>query len=102
MFEGGEFFWWGNAAVADGQQLVAMLVELRTTVENVKKEGSLTADILTRIDSAATKLSQAQLQTEEYLGGISEVLSQTHQEFSENMRKTLGEANTQFYDSNEG
>lgn len=76
----------------------SMLVELRTITENVRKEGSLTADILTRIDAAASKLSQAQFQAEEYLDKIGEVLTQTHQEFSDNMRKTLGEANRQFYD----
>ena len=75
-----------------------MLTELRTIVESAKKESSLTNDILTRIDSAATKLSHAQLQAEQYLDKISEVLTEAHQEFSDNMRRTLGEANRQFYD----
>jgi len=75
-----------------------MLTELRTTVENAKKEASLTSDILTRIDSATTKLAQAQNEAENYLEKIGEVLAASHQEFSDNMAKTLGVANRQFYD----
>jgi hypothetical protein len=52
-----------------------MLTELRTTIENAKKEASLTSDILTRIDSATTKLAQAQNEAESYLEKISEVLA---------------------------
>jgi ABC-type transporter Mla subunit MlaD len=83
---------------ANRDVLDRMLTELRVVVENAKKESSLTTDFLTRIDSAATKLSQAQLQAEQYLDKISEVLGEAHQEFSDNMRNTLGEANRQFYD----
>lgn len=75
-----------------------MLTELRASVESAKKEASLTSDILARIDSAASKLSEAQIQAENYLEKISEVLAETHQEFADNMKKTLGEANRQFYD----
>ena len=58
----------------------------------------MTSDILARIEGAAAKLAQAQIQAEEYLDKISEVLAEAHQEFGENMRKTLGEANREFYD----
>jgi hypothetical protein len=78
--------------------LQRMLTELRATVENAKTEASLTTDILARIDGSATKLAQAQGQAETYLEKISEVLAEAHQEFSDNMRKTLGDANQQFYD----
>jgi hypothetical protein len=75
-----------------------ILTELRATVENAKKEASLTSDVLARINGAAEKLSQAQTQAGNYLETIGEVLAETHQEFADNMRKTLGEANRQFYD----
>jgi hypothetical protein len=75
-----------------------MLTELRASVENAKKEASLTSDVLTRIDAAASKLSQAQLQAEEYLDKLGETLADAHQEFADNMKKTLGEANSQFYE----
>jgi hypothetical protein len=75
-----------------------MISELRSVVENAKTEASLTADILARIEGSATKLSQAQIQADSYLDKMSEVLAETHQEFSDNMRKTLGEGNRQFYE----
>jgi MotA/TolQ/ExbB proton channel family len=75
-----------------------MLTELQGAVENAKREASLTSDILERIEGAAGKLAQAQIQAEEYLDKIGEVLAEAHQEFSENMRRTLGEANREFYD----
>jgi chromosome segregation ATPase len=78
--------------------LERMLTELRATVENARREASLTADILARIDGASTKLAEAQGQAETYLEKISEVLADAHQQFSDNMRKTLGDANQQFYD----
>jgi glycerate kinase len=53
------------------------------------KPGAGQADILTRIDGATAKLAQAQGQAETYLEKISEVLAEAHQEFSDNMRKTL-------------
>ena len=37
-------------------------------------------------------------QAEGYLDKIGEVLAEAHQEFGENMRRTLGEANREFYD----
>ena len=46
-----------------------------------KREASLTSDILARIDSASQKLGQAQKDTEEYLDGVSEVLTSAHDEF---------------------
>jgi ABC-type transporter Mla subunit MlaD len=75
-----------------------MLTELQGVVENAKREASLTSDILARIEGAAGKLAQAQIQAEEYLDKIGEVLAEAHQEFGENMRRTLGEANREFYE----
>src|SRR5262249_41772591 len=91
-----------EAVVADykstREMVAGMLTEIGAIVTSAKKEASLTADVLSRIEGSAAKLAQAQRQADAYLGGISEVLSQTHQEFADNMRKTLGEANRQFYD----
>jgi hypothetical protein len=80
------------------EMLAEMLTELGALVASAKKEASLTADVLARIDSATTKLGHAQQQAEVYLEGISEVLRTTHQEFADNMRKTLGDGNRQFYE----
>lgn len=79
------------------QQLNEMIQALKGTVESARKEASLTTDVLTRINQATDKLAIAQNQADRYLSQVSEVLEQTHQEFSSNMRNTLNEANTQFF-----
>ena len=75
-------------------QLVA---ELRETVELARKEASLTTDILTRIESSATRLGAAQKQADEYLEGVSRVLGEAHTTFATEVRRTLEKANTEFH-----
>ena len=79
------------------QQLNEMIEALKSTVASARKEATLTADILTRIDSATQKLAAAQNQADRYLGQVTEVLEQTHQEFASSMRNTLSTANQQFF-----
>jgi hypothetical protein len=80
------------------ETLAAMLADLRSTVENAKREANLTSDILARIESASQKLGQAQKDAEEYLGGISEVLANAHAEFAEGLKRVIGESYREFYD----
>ena len=75
----------------------SMLADLRSTVENAKREASLTADILARIESASQKLGQAQKDAEEYLVGVSDVLARAHTEFAGSLRKVLGDSYNEFY-----
>jgi len=75
-------------------QLVA---ELRATVELARKEASLTTDILSRIESSATRLGTAQKQADEYLEGVSKVLGEAHMTFATEVRRTLETANTEFH-----
>lgn len=79
------------------QQLNEMIQALKGTVESARKEASLTADVLTRIDHATQKLATAQNQADRYLAQVSEVLEETHQQFASSMRSTLNEANQQFF-----
>ena len=74
-----------------------MVGELRGLVESAKREAALTADVLARIDAATQKLVDAQKQADGYLEGVSRVLGESHQAFADNMRKTLSEANQDFY-----
>jgi hypothetical protein len=91
-----------EAVVADykatREVLAEMLVELGSIVDSARKEASLTADVLSRIEGATGKFLQAQKQADAYLESVSKVLGDAHQEFADNMRKTVGEANRQFYD----
>jgi predicted nucleic acid-binding Zn-ribbon protein len=75
-----------------------MLADLRSTVENAKREANLTSDILTRIESASQKLGQAQKDAEDYLAGISKVLAEAHAEFATNLRNALDLGYKEFYE----
>ena len=80
------------------ETLAAMLGDLRSTVENAKREANLTSDILTRIEFASQKLGQAQKDAEDYLAGISDVLASAHAEFATGLKNTLGEGYREFYE----
>ncbi len=73
-----------------------MVSELKATVDNAKRDASMTGEIIGRIDAAAKQLAVAQQQSEDYLKGISEVLVKAHDSFQENVERTLREGNRQF------
>jgi hypothetical protein len=73
-----------------------MVSELKQTIDNAKREASMTSEIIGRIESAAAQLGTAQKESEEYLRGVSEVLVKAHDAFAENVERTLREGNRQF------
>jgi ABC-type transporter Mla subunit MlaD len=73
-----------------------MVTDLRQTVENARREAALTQDVMARFESAASGLSSAQKEAEEYLRGVSEVLVKAHDAFAENIERTLRAGNGQF------
>ena len=73
-----------------------MVSELKQTIDNAKREASMTSEIIGRIESAAAQLGMAQKESEEYLRGVSEVLVKAHDSFAENVERTLREGNRQF------
>lgn len=79
------------------EAMLQLVPSLEAVVANARKEASLTADALQRIEQAAVKLAEAQQQADRYLEEASEVLAECHDEFATNLRKTLGDANTEFY-----
>jgi methyl-accepting chemotaxis protein len=74
-----------------------MVADLKTTVQNAKKEAFMTSDIVEKLQAAASQLSNAEKQSEEYLKGISDVLTKAHETFAANVEKTLHRGNTQFH-----
>ena len=76
----------------------AMVAELKSVTENARRDAAMTSEIISRIESAAGKLGEAQKQSEEYLKGVNDVLAKTHESFSEHVGKTLREGNRQFQD----
>lgn len=90
-----------QGVVADYQttrDTFALMVEnLKTTVENAKREAGVTQELVTTLKAAAGELVAAQNEAEKYLHGVTEVLTHTYRDFAENIGKTLREANTQFH-----
>jgi chorismate mutase len=76
----------------------AMVGELKSVTENARRDAAMTSEIVARIEAAAERLGEAQQQIEEYLKGVNDVLTKTHESFSENVVKTLREGNRQFQD----
>ncbi|MCX8500750.1 MAG: hypothetical protein ORO03_03510, partial [Alphaproteobacteria bacterium] len=73
-----------------------MVSELKQTIDNAKREASMTSEIIGRIEAAAAQLGTAQMKAEEYLQGVSKVLVKAHDSFAENVERTLREGNRQF------
>lgn len=91
-----------NSAISDYKTtrdaLTEMVAALRSTVDSAKKEASLTADILARIERSAQTLASAEAQAERYLQDVSEVLGAAHQQFGAQIIATLGEVNGRFHE----
>jgi cell division septum initiation protein DivIVA len=80
------------------REAVGLLVaELRATVEAASREAALTEGILNRIEGSAELLGAAQNQADEYLNGVSRVLSEAHAVFTREITGTLNNANTEFH-----
>jgi hypothetical protein len=74
-----------------------VVTELRACVDLARREASLTAEVLGRIQHSTDRLGEAQQQTDRYLGGVSQVLGDSHRAFALAMHNTLGLANTEFH-----
>ena len=74
----------------------AMVVELKSIMDNAKREASMMSDIIGKMETAAGQLGTAQQKSEDYLKGVNEVLVKVHESFSENVERTLREGNRQF------
>jgi len=74
----------------------AMVADLKATVETARREASLTADLVDRLQAAAAQLTSAERKSEEYLDKVNDVLIQSHQSFADNVERTLRESNRQF------
>jgi len=92
----------GTAAILgdykSSREVFAMMVtDLKATIQNAKKEAFLTSDLVEKLQAAASQLSLAEKQSEDYLKGISLVLAKAHETFAQNVEKTLSRGNAQFH-----
>ena len=80
------------------ETLASLLSEVRETIELARKEASITADALQRIETSTTKLATAQKAADEYLDGVNQVLGQSSDSFKEAVVSTLGKVNNEFHE----
>lgn len=78
------------------ETLASSLSGLRSTLESARREATLSTDLVSRLESSARQLAQAEKNAETYLAGINAVLGEAHAAFARNMEKTLHEGNRQF------
>ncbi|MBF0192557.1 MAG: anti-phage defense ZorAB system ZorA [Magnetococcales bacterium] len=76
--------------------VVQMVVELKTMIENARKEAFLTSTIVNQLQGAAEQLSKAEREAEEYLRRINDVLLKAHTEFGANVERSLRDGNSKF------
>jgi hypothetical protein len=84
--------------VAARESLASMVSELREIVEAAKREATITSNALSQIEASAEKLAGAQKQADEYLAGVTKVLTASHAEFSMALKNVLGDAHKEFFD----
>jgi hypothetical protein len=77
--------------------MIAMVGSLQLLVEQVRRDASMSGDVIARIEAATEKLVGAQKEAEGYLTKVSEVIGAAHESFSDGMIKAVGEANRDFH-----
>lgn len=77
--------------------MIQLAGSLQLLVEQVRREASLSGEVISRIESATGKLVVAQQSADSYLTKVSEVIAVAHESFSEGMVKAVGEANRDFH-----
>lgn len=101
----------GNLALATGaakevlsdyartrDTFATMVADLRATVENARREASLTEDFIKRMEGASEQMAVAQTTAEAYLKSINTVLEGVHKSFADQISETLRKGNTAFLD----
>lgn len=74
----------------------SLVQELKGLIANAKTDVGISSSVLQRIEQASTKLSQAQLQTEQFLNGVAVVLGKAHEEFRASVTNSLSKSNHEF------
>ncbi|MES2841225.1 MAG: anti-phage ZorAB system protein ZorA [Pseudomonadota bacterium] len=78
--------------------LSGLVTDLRATIENAKREASLTSSLVDSLEAASHRLTEAQRTTETYLAGVTDVLGEAHGTFTQQMMTTMREGNKAFHE----
>lgn len=82
--------------VRDG--LVTLVSDLHGTIELAKREASMSANLVDSLQAASVRLTEAQRSAETYLEGVTDVLSEAHGAFAQQVMATLREGNKAFHE----
>ncbi len=74
-----------------------MVTDLKTTIQNAKKEAAITSELVKQMEAAALQLGKAEKLSQDYLAGVNEVLTRTHEAFAANLERTLSHGNARFH-----
>jgi hypothetical protein len=85
-----------HKAVRDA--LAQMVADLRTTVENAKREAGMTTELINGLQIASDKLSSVQKDADAYLEGVSRVLAESMGTFDKEMTNTMRSQNKVFHE----
>lgn len=77
--------------------MVEQVRSLQSLADAVRRDASMSGEVLEKIEIATGKLISAQKDADNYLSKISEVIGAAHQSFSEGMTRAVGEANRDFH-----
>ena len=77
--------------------LATMVADLRSTVENAKREASMTLELVKSLQEASHRLTEVQRSADTYLQGVTEVMGEAHGAFAKQMEATLREGNRVFH-----
>ena len=85
-----------HKAVRDA--LAHMVSDLRTTVENAKREAGMTSELINGLQVASERLSSVQKDADAYLEGVSKVLAESMGSFEKEMTNTMRTQNAVFHE----
>jgi exonuclease VII small subunit len=78
------------------RDIAQMLQDMASVVENGRREAAITQGLIGRMEAAANTFTQGSQRAETYLAQVSQVLTEAHAAFANNLTHTLGHANQQF------
>lgn len=82
---------------ASRDSMLEQMHALQLLAEQVRRDASMSGEVLAKIESATASLVGAQQDAGDYLSRISDVIGVAHQSFSEGMTRAVGEANRDFH-----
>ena len=77
--------------------MTALVTSLEKTIENARRDAAVSHDLISRMESAALKLTEAEHQAEEFLSKVVQVIGDSHGEFTQGMTRALADANREFH-----